>query len=116
MKQDKYGRWFMDGTEDKPGDLKCLRCGRVPYTSGNPYGTYIFTFTRGDKPGAQAGFAVCDPCAVDLWEYLTPGLTDNPGYIAAKDQHQAAVPDYRKQWNERACEHEQIEGDDGCAD
>lgn len=100
----------MTGEEDGPNDLTCFKCGKIPYLSGNPYGTHILDVHRADDPHRKSAIVLCDPCAIDMWEYLTPGIAKDPHYIAGKDQHTAGIPDMKRHWNERACEHEQIEG------
>jgi hypothetical protein len=109
MKRDQYGRAFLTGDENGPNDLTCMKCDNVAYTQGNPFGVHVFEFTRGDMPGHASAFALCGPCAISLWEFLSPELAATPGYLARKDQHDASVSAARMKWNERACEHEQLE-------
>lgn len=105
---DEWGRTYLDGSEEGPSDLVCLRCGMVPFRNGNPFGTTLFEFSRGDTPGHLGCFALCGPCAIAFWEWATPTLTLEPRYIAQKDQHAAAIPDFVALWNSRAPEWEQI--------
>jgi hypothetical protein len=109
MQTDKWGRQFLDGEEDGPADLRCIKCNQVCYQQGNPFGTTVFEFSRGDDPNGISAFAFCDPCAVKFWEWVTPMLTTNPAYIAARDQHMAAIPEFIKRWNALAPEEWQRE-------
>lgn len=108
MQTDDFGRPFLDGSEDGPNDLRCLKCGNIPYLQGNPFGTCIFEFSRGDAPDLHSAFALCDPCVLEFWEWTSPMLTTHPGYIAKKDQHAAAIPDFKREWNRRAPDDEQV--------
>lgn len=108
MQTDNWGRQFLTGQEQGPTDLRCLKCNRTPYLVGNPYGTTVFEFSRADAPHDISAFALCDECAIGLWEHLTPEIATNPAYIAKKDQHMAAIPQFREHWNSEACPEEQI--------
>lgn len=110
MQKDKFGRNFLRGGESCPNDIRCFRCGEIPYTQGNPYGVTIFEYSRADDPTRVSGFALCSPCTITMFEWLHPDMATNPTYIAAKDQAVAAIPAFIERWNSEAPEGHRIDG------
>jgi hypothetical protein len=119
MKNDRWGRPHMDGTEECPNDARCFRCGKIPYKQGNPYGAYVIEFYRADHartmgPGWRSVVAMCSPCAIAMFEWLHPDMANDPAYIAKKDQAMAAIPKFRDMWNASAPDaNHMCGGDDG---
>lgn len=105
MKTDQFGRMWLDHTEECPNEIRCFRCGEIPYKQGNPYGACLIDITRSDRAALHvppSTLALCSPCAIAWFEWMHPGMAADPAYIAAKDQATAGIPEAIRIWNECA--------------